>query len=156
MKQLFVIMCMCVSIHVSGQTCMANFVMTGSGDQCGTGTFTVNDFTGTLVNIGDASSGFAGTANSSEFQTAKDIGALPEGKYRIVLENDEKNTFRLHPMPGTDMHGRNGMLIHGYGSGQTRQEASTGCIILDKNQRIKLREYLDECGGELNLTVTFI
>ena len=141
-------------MQVNAQSCSAEFEMTGSGNTCGTGTFTVKDFTGTTINIGDASSGFAGTAVSSEYQTAKDIGALPEGKYRIVLENDEKNTFRLHPMPGTEMHGRDGMLIHGYAAGQSRQEASRGCIILDRNQRNKLREFYNEC-GELNLTVTF-
>ena len=154
MKLIYVVVLMFVGVKTSAQTCSVEFEMTGSGNACGTGIFTVKDFTGTENNIGDASSGFAGTANSSEFQTAKDIGALPEGKYRIVLENDEKNTFRLHPMPGTEMHDRNGMLIHGYGLGQSRQEASQGCIILDRNQRNKLQELYNEC-GELRLTVTF-
>lgn len=142
------------STHSYSQNCSASFIMTGSGTQCGTGIFTVIDFIGTTKVIGNASSGFMETANSSEFQEAKDIGALPSGRYRVVLEDASTNSFRLHPLPGTNMHDRNGMLIHGYLEGQSRQEASRGCIILDRNQRDSLRMYFNEC-GELELTVTY-
>jgi len=94
------------------------------------------------------------TANNEAFSTAKDIGALPEGRYRIVIENESKAIFRLHPMPGTEMHDRSGMLIHGYSTGQTRQEASRGCIILDRNQREELLQYVHEC-GEVELIVNY-
>ena len=142
-------------LAISAQECTAKFVMTGSGNKCGSGYFTVRDVTGTKINIGDASSGWIGMSNNARTARAKDIGSLPQGKYMITLKTSSSNKFRLNPLPGTKMYSRNGMLIHGYKSGQSREEASTGCIILDNNQRRKLRQYFNECGEELELTVSY-
>jgi hypothetical protein len=51
-------------------------------------------------------------------------GPLPLGKYRIVPHEKRKEMLRLLPFDPRQMHGRDGMLIHGRGS-----RGSDGCIV---------------------------
>ncbi|MCF8365019.1 MAG: DUF2778 domain-containing protein [Bacteroidales bacterium] len=143
---------------VNAQKCSATFVFQGNGNSCGLGTFKVYDTFGAIVlNTDKATSGNTWAANNSEFTTWKNIGAIPPGTYRITIENSNKNIFRLHPISTVDKSSyRSGFLIHGFNTGQSRDEASKGCIILDANERAKLRTAIDGCGAELNLTAESI
>lgn len=136
----------------SGQ-CRASFVYTGSGNACGQGRFDAVDYLGNGAIISErASSGNTWAANSSSYVSFKDIGAIPPGIYRINLKDASKNIFSLAVVSVPDMYSRDGFLIHGYNTGQTREEASKGCIILDANQRQRLRTVIDVC-KEVELVV---
>ena len=127
--------------------------MIGSGHKCGTGELTVEGSSDRKIAIGEAHSGFITSSKNSKSISARSIGALPEGKYRITLEDDENNIFSLTPL-GSKAYGNIGMYIHGVNGGQSRQQASQRSILIDFNQRKKLRKYFDEC-DEMILTVEY-
>lgn len=118
----------------------------------------------TAISLGSASAGYAFTNNDESFTTLKDFGAIPTGKYKIRVYSGSKfknvpNVFDITPMQGTNTYGRNDFKIHGRGTteekkAKTAAESSNGCIILEPNQRLKLKQYFDQCGGEIILTVT--
>ena len=142
-----------IVFDTSAQYCQATFAYSGTGNSCGQGTFSVSDVTGASTYLGNASSGFMGTANNSAYVSIKDIGAIPPGTYRLTLSNASSNVFRLSPVNVPDLYLRDGFLIHGYRSGQSRAQASRGCIILDANQRRQLRRFFDECNGDFLVQV---
>jgi len=51
-------------------------------------------------------------------------GALQMGFYTLRTHESRENWIRLNPSPGTNMHGRAGMAIHGRG-----KRGSDGCIV---------------------------
>jgi hypothetical protein len=51
-------------------------------------------------------------------------GPLPMGTYRVVPHERKAEMLRLLPFDAAQMHGRNGMLIHGRGA-----RGSDGCIV---------------------------
>jgi len=134
-------------------SCRAEFSYAPSGNRCGSGYFKVYDVLGAAKKIGYVSSGFMGTANDGKFVSIKNIGAIPQGTYSLSIKSSSKNIFRLNPISIKGSYGRNGFLIHGYKKGQSKEEASRGCIILDYNQRKALRKAFDECNGEMILKV---
>jgi len=88
--------------------------------------------------------GYAGAPdyiNKPEAQCLVNRGPLPRGRYKMTYEGTYKtvHTIRLTPMPGTDMCGRDGMLIHG---GNVSRTSSQGCIILTRETREKIREQI--------------
>jgi len=84
--------------------------------------------------------GYAGAPdyiNDPEAQCLVNKGPLPRGKYKMTSIGEYKTTFaiRLTPLHGTDMCGRDGMLIHG---GNKSRTSSKGCIILTEPTRKKI------------------
>lgn len=83
--------------------------------------------------------GYAGTGagrNNPDMDDQPNIGPLPRGDYNVGAPFEHPhagpNARRLNPLPGTDMHGRNGMLMHG---DNLRHDASNGCIVAPPNCR---------------------
>lgn len=75
-----------------------------------------------------------------------DAGPLPAGWYTIVLEPSKKfgpPAFRLTPNPRNQMHGRDGFWMHGRRT-LTDRAASTGCIVQDHVQRVRVGQLVDE------------
>jgi len=91
--------------------------------------------------------GYAGAPdyiNDPEAQCLVNRGPLPRGRYKMTSIGRHKkltHVIRLTPQPGTDMCGRDGMLIHG-GKYDGSLTASKGCIILTTETRIKIREQI--------------
>jgi len=90
--------------------------------------------------------GYAGAPdyiNNPEAQCLVNKGPLPRGRYKMTHEEYhprfKKAAIRLTPQPGTDMCGRDGMLIHG-GKKDGSLTASEGCIILTIKTREKIIE----------------
>ncbi len=102
--------------------------------------------TGTITHFNDAtgqqdysSSGYSGNGagyNNPAMQNVPDTGPLPQGHYSIGPEQNNvthtghtlTNSMRLTPLPGNNMFGRGGFLIHGRG-------LSNGCIATDQGTR---------------------
>lgn len=90
-----------------------------------------------------ASSGFLQTSNNPYFQLMKNWGPLPNGTWEIYeVKSDSAAILRIRPtenvlMPkdSKGMPYRDGFLIHGVNTGQTPDDASHGCIILDRTSR---------------------
>jgi len=83
--------------------------------------------------------GYAGTGdgrNNPDMDGQSNVGPLPRGDYTVgpafTHAHAGPNTRRLTPLPGTDMHGRDGMLMHG---DNPRHDASNGCIVAPPNCR---------------------
>lgn len=68
------------------------------------------------------------------------IGPIPRGKYTIGEPYFSKRcgplTFRLEPV-GHDAHGRTHLRIHG---DNASNDASSGCIILGRTTRTRIRD----------------
>lgn len=91
--------------------------------------------------------------NNPDHQDQKSKGPLPRGKYSIFEQPHArfaKPAFALIPHQGNEMHGRSGMWIHG---DNAAGDASTGCIILDRGERIEVQDYVGE--GYQTLHVVF-
>ncbi|WP_428945213.1 tlde1 domain-containing protein [Pantoea sp. FN060301] len=92
--------------------------------------------------------GAPGYKNDSKYECIKDKGPLPRGKYRIVgapFTHPKAGPFtlRLEPLPGNNMCGRAGFLIHG-DSKRDPGTASNGCIILNRDLRKVIWDSLDK------------
>jgi hypothetical protein len=118
------------------------------------GTFTFTDPAEEFTFSSPASAGYLGAANNPYYQLTKNTGPLPNGTWEIYeLKNASKSIFRLRPTDDVnipvDKDGkqiRDGFLIHGVGSGETPDQASTGCIILDPKYRDKLKSAFNKYG----------
>lgn len=82
-------------------------------------------------------------------------GPIPRGVWRIGTWIDHPRlgplSFRLYPFPsGRSVFGRSGFLIHGDNRKRNRS-ASTGCIVLDRPHRLKIKKLLQ---GKLLLVHT--
>ncbi|KRA41755.1 hypothetical protein ASD80_12010 [Devosia sp. Root635] len=78
-------------------------------------------------------------------------GALPLGFYSLRTHESRQNWIRLVPAPGTNMHGRAGMAIHGRG-----KRGSDGCIVpADFNVVLQLHKLCKarEKAGQANPTL---
>ncbi|MCF2502732.1 DUF2778 domain-containing protein [Dyadobacter sp. CY107] len=114
------------------------------------------------ISLGKASAGYSIFSNDETFTSLEDLGALPKGQYTISEYTGTKykkipNVFDVIPNSGTDTMGRSDFKIHGIGKTDERvksaAESSTGCIILNGDQRSILKKYFDECGKKIILTV---
>lgn len=80
--------------------------------------------------------------NNPKFECLKNRGPLPRGRYRIVgipfvHKRTGPDTLRLEPYTDNVMCGRGGFLIHG-DSRAYPGKASEGCIILDREFRLRI------------------
>ncbi len=93
-------------------------------------------------------SGFGSGRNNPAEQAVRNVGPIPQGRYRIGAEFDAAVqgpcTMRLTP-EGHDALGRDGFLIHG---DNAAHDASTGCIILPFESR---REIAGSADRELEV-----
>ncbi|WP_442798889.1 tlde1 domain-containing protein [Pantoea vagans] len=88
--------------------------------------------------------GAVGYKNDPQYESLKNKGPLPRGKYKITGKpflhpHSGPYTLRLTPYPGNTMFGRSGFLIHG-DSREKPGEASNGCIVLAPGFRHKIYE----------------
>jgi len=99
-------------------------------------------------------SGYAGTGegrNNPALQSVRGVGPLPLGFWRIGKAYNSVNTgpvtiplYKLDDKPGDDIDavtGRSAFRVHG---NNARNDASRGCIILDRPARIAMDEATDE------------
>ena len=119
---------------------------------------------GDVISDADTYSGKGQHRNKAASQDVEDFGPIPEGNWRIEEITDPKYyenhpklhppVFRLIPDEATEKRiGKDGMgrnpgtfLIHG---NNKENDASRGCLILNKSIRIKLKDYE---GGWLRVT----
>ena len=98
--------------------------------------------------VGGGYSGQPGHQDPSQ-DGEHDLGPIPKGNYKIGRKRSNKkrhNYFPLTPVAGTDMHGRDGMLIHGDNPAHPG-ESSTGCIVTSGDVRDVISSRLNEPGG---------
>jgi hypothetical protein len=94
--------------------------------------------------------GYAGKGegkNNPEFQHVKNVGPLPAGVYLMtdIIKEGAKTgpmTIILKPHPENKMYRRSGFLIHGDSMAKPG-EASEGCIIIPRVERLRLWESPD-------------
>ena len=106
--------------------------------------------TGILQHDGvEMSTGYSGHGegcNSPAHEGTPNVGPLPAGLYSIgaMFSHPKKGPvcMRLNPV-GHDAHGRSGFMIHGDNS-RCDRSASEGCIILDRNTRLKITQSNDK------------
>ena len=95
------------------------------------------------VKIGAGWAGHGEGKNNPAWQAVKSVGPLPVGRYAIgePFTHPDCGGFamRLTPLPGTEMHGRDGMLIHGPSKNPAKYgQESNGCLIMPHDQRVAL------------------
>jgi len=90
--------------------------------------------------------GYAGNgahANDTASEHLEDLGPLPRGRYRMTYIGQHPKmgpiVTRLTPMSGTEMFGRDKMLIHGDNKDLNRT-GSSGCIVLPRPARERIRD----------------
>lgn len=89
-------------------------------------------------------SGFGAGKNNPKMESARGIGPIPAGLYRVIECDPSEHpalappVFRLMPL-GHDAYGRTGFLIHG---NNKTNDASHGCIILGKAIRDRIKATL--------------
>jgi hypothetical protein len=88
--------------------------------------------TPTKFPLGPAYSGHGAGVNNPDLEAVHDVGPIPRGSYSIgePFTDPEKGplVMRLTPLPGTNVFGRDGLLIHGDNQ-LMNQSASLGCVI---------------------------
>lgn len=88
--------------------------------------------------VGTGYSGHDEARNQPDLEDVKGRGPIPRGRWKIgpPFHHSEAGplVMRLEPEPGTDVHGRDGFLIHG-DSFPAPGTASRGCIVLDRSAR---------------------
>lgn len=93
--------------------------------------------------IGVGYSGQPECKNNPDAEHLVNRGPIPRGRYRIgdlvTVKGKGPVCIDLNPLPGQDLHGRGGFLIHG-DSIKSPGTASHGCIILPR----KIREIIAE------------
>lgn len=85
--------------------------------------------------------GAPGFVNDPDADHLRNKGPLPRGLYLIQLRPHQRfapPALYLAPWPETEMHGRSGFWIHG-DNARLNRSASSGCIILDRNARARIR-----------------
>jgi len=87
--------------------------------------------------------GYQEYANDTEFERLENLGPLPRGRYRMIYLGKYKDkgsvVTQLTPLPGTEMYGRDGMLIHGDNK-RGNMSGSSGCIVLPRGARERIRD----------------
>ncbi|MDR1228524.1 MAG: DUF2778 domain-containing protein [Azoarcus sp.] len=88
------------------------------------------------VTYNDVYSDAPGYQNDPGYETTRNAGPIPRGMWRMSGWQTRSNNGRLRdvivlePMSGTNVHGRDGFLIHG-DNGNGDRSASNGCIIIN-------------------------
>ncbi|WP_416385516.1 tlde1 domain-containing protein [Tsuneonella sp. CC-YZS046] len=101
--------------------------------------------------------GYAGAKdciNDPEKARVRSCGPIPQGRYRIYERSHPRfayPAYALVPLEGTETFGRTGFWIHGDNRARNRS-ASTGCIVIDRAARLRLRREL-LAGADPVLTV---
>lgn len=97
--------------------------------------------------INDTSTPYSGThagRNNPEMCNVSNIGPLPPGRYRIERSRNSVTLgpviFDLTPLPDTNTFGRSLFCIHG---NDKQNDASHGCLILDRNIRDLIASIVD-------------
>jgi hypothetical protein len=105
----------------------------------------------TLIGVGGAGHG-AGW-NAPELQTAKGVGPLPRGVYRIgdvIMKHEHLGRYVLPLFPLDDprktgvaarawLFGRSAFFIHGWNTDPAKRASSSdGCILLPPNARVRI------------------
>lgn len=90
-----------------------------------------------LNHIGDGWAGHGEGKNNPAMQGVVGVGPLPRGDYHMSEPFDHPHcgpyVIRLTPMPGTEMFGRDGFLIHGAATDPAKRGSeSNGCAILGR------------------------
>lgn len=91
--------------------------------------------------------GYAGAPpclNDPTKHQVRSCGPLPQGRYRIIERKHPRfaePAFALYPLEGTETFGRTGFWIHGDNRARNRS-ASTGCIVIDRAGRLRVRREL--------------
>lgn len=84
-------------------------------------------------------SGTGDGRNNPDMQDVRNVGPVPQGKYRIGYAFDDDrlgpDVMQLVPLPGTETFGRDGFLIHG---NNKENDASHGCLIAPPDIRRKI------------------
>lgn len=117
--------------------------------------FTYEQATGRLMfRCGRSSSlvasGYAGApgyVNDPDADTIRNRGPLPKGLYQLQIREHPRfapPAIYLAPEPGNRMFGRAGFYIHGDNAAGNRS-ASSGCIILPKFARERVRTLMEWC-----------
>ena len=104
--------------------------------------FSYDQLTGVLTQdgrfLGTGYSGLGAGKNRPDAQDVPDVGPIPRGAYNIgaPFESIEHGPFAMHldPVPGNEMFGRSGFLMHG-DSLEHPGAASEGCIIMPRAVR---------------------
>lgn len=103
-----------------------------------------------------AGKGYSGRGeglNAPQSQSVPDVGPIPQGSWLVGPFFDDpggKGPIVAHvtPMPGTEVFGRSGFMIHG-DNAAANHTASEGCIILARPLREAIRD-----SGDSMLSVT--
>lgn len=103
--------------------------------------------TGELLENGEhVAAGYSGNGagrNNAAMDNVKNVGPLPRGTYRMTVDPPKLHAhladpvIRLNPLPGTEMHSRNGILCHG---DNAAHDASGGCMIQGAMVRLRMAE----------------
>ncbi len=102
----------------------------------------------------DASAGYLGAANNPYQQATVGKGPIPNGTWTISsVKNETLAILRLTPGTDVNINFRDGFLIHGQGENETPDQSSHGCIILQKQFRIKLQKAF-KAYGPMKIIVT--
>lgn len=106
---------------------------------------------GQIVAVGYSGAGQNGR-NNPEMQAIRNVGPIPQGRYRIGNPRDTAlhgpRVMDLTPV-GHNALGRNHFLIHGERRNGVPGNASTGCIILGPDIRNQIN-----ASGDRDLIVT--
>lgn len=91
---------------------------------------------GNGATLGNGYSGRGTDRNITASEGIRNRGPVPRGRYRMQEDHNVVGrgpvVIRLVPEAGTNTFGRDGFLIHG---DNATNDASEGCIILDRNAR---------------------
>ena len=106
---------------------------------------------GVLVWVGY--SGHGEGKNNPDMQHIPNVGPIPVGRYRIIKPPFNHSLrgphcLRLEPLPGNQMFGRNGFLIHG-DSTKAPGTASHGCICKSPLSARKIISEHEDCELEV-------
>lgn len=100
-----------------------------------------------LRNSVPKSAGYSGAGegrNNPLLQNVPQVGPIPVGAYSIgpEIESETHGPVSMHliPLPGSELFGRSGFMIHGDNASST---ASHGCIILPRATREEIAQSHD-------------
>jgi hypothetical protein len=138
----------------------ASFTVDFHNNAIKSGTFKYVDPNGQYSFETKAFSGLKSESNNPYFQSYRDLGLIPSGTWKIELItkpetpkqiklNKNPPIFKLTPIKDVELSSsnskekRDGFLIH---KGTNPLTASTGCIILDDESRLKLKSAILKYG----------
>lgn len=107
--------------------------------------FIVNDgrLTLTPTYTWPAYAGYGEGRNDPRYEHVRNVGPIPRGRYALKRHWRDRagpNTLACEPVPGTNLYGRSGFLIHGDNATGT---ASKGCIVVAPDARRHIARLVD-------------